>query len=104
AEDGIRDFHVTGVQTCALPILLSLDVLRRLDAELGLRAHYSGQGDWFSRLWDAKTPMELFQDYFKSRVEIEVDEFAGVLVIRAQIGRASCRERVKSSVGAGAVQ
>src|SRR5690606_39828902 len=21
AEDGIRDFHVTGVQTCALPIL-----------------------------------------------------------------------------------
>src|SRR5207302_8119952 len=24
AEDGIRDFHVTGVQTCALPILLVL--------------------------------------------------------------------------------
>src|SRR5690606_6720565 len=24
AEDGIRDFHVTGVQTCALPISLSL--------------------------------------------------------------------------------
>src|SRR5207302_8323904 len=23
AEDGIRDFHETGVQTCALPILLS---------------------------------------------------------------------------------
>src|SRR5690606_40016438 len=27
AEDGIRDFHVTGVQTCALPIsLLTADV------------------------------------------------------------------------------
>src|SRR5690606_40839361 len=25
AEDGIRDFHVTGVQTCALPILLLMD-------------------------------------------------------------------------------
>src|SRR5690606_24418167 len=25
AEDGIRDFHVTGVQTCALPILQSGD-------------------------------------------------------------------------------
>src|SRR5690606_16739791 len=25
AEDGIRDFHVTGVQTCALPILFSLE-------------------------------------------------------------------------------
>src|SRR5690606_40936352 len=24
AEDGIRDFHVTGVQTCALPISLFL--------------------------------------------------------------------------------
>src|SRR5690606_40778015 len=24
AEDGIRDFHVTGVQTCALPILVSV--------------------------------------------------------------------------------
>src|SRR5690606_41011777 len=24
AEDGIRDFHVTGVQTCALPILAAL--------------------------------------------------------------------------------
>src|SRR5690606_40123173 len=23
AEDGIRDFHVTGVQTCALPILVN---------------------------------------------------------------------------------
>src|SRR5690606_40947536 len=33
AEDGIRDFHVTGVQTCALPILIGsrrpdLDALR----------------------------------------------------------------------------
>src|SRR5690606_39676971 len=25
AEDGIRDFHVTGVQTCALPISMSKD-------------------------------------------------------------------------------
>src|SRR5207302_8257978 len=26
AEDGIRDFHVTGVQTCALPISITLPV------------------------------------------------------------------------------
>src|SRR5690606_40924776 len=26
AEDGIRDFHVTGVQTCALPIFIPLSV------------------------------------------------------------------------------
>src|SRR5690606_39644507 len=29
AEDGIRDFHVTGVQTCALPILLCVHGLSR---------------------------------------------------------------------------
>src|SRR5690606_40120088 len=29
AEDGIRDFHVTGVQTCALPISLSRASSRR---------------------------------------------------------------------------
>src|SRR5690606_40056085 len=27
AEDGIRDFHVTGVQTCALPILKCRNLL-----------------------------------------------------------------------------
>src|SRR5690606_40584000 len=31
AEDGIRDFHVTGVQTCALPIL---PVIRDLIVDL----------------------------------------------------------------------
>src|SRR5690606_39658976 len=34
AEDGIRDFHVTGVQTCALPIL----VRKVLQGEKGKRA------------------------------------------------------------------
>src|SRR5690606_40731527 len=29
AEDGIRDFHVTGVQTCALPICKPNKVTRR---------------------------------------------------------------------------
>src|SRR5690606_39419959 len=27
-EDGIRDFHVTGVQTCALPIFSNIDEIR----------------------------------------------------------------------------
>src|SRR5690606_40951951 len=29
AEDGIRDFHVTGVQTCALPILAQTALLHK---------------------------------------------------------------------------
>src|SRR5690606_974868 len=30
AEDGIRDFHVTGVQTCALPIYRSMANMRKV--------------------------------------------------------------------------
>src|SRR5207302_6374758 len=33
AEDGIRDFHVTGVQTCALPICVPARHLRRAVGE-----------------------------------------------------------------------
>src|SRR5690606_40271759 len=45
AEDGIRDFHVTGVQTCALPIFggslalrpdLAEEVLGRLGEAMGM--------------------------------------------------------------------
>src|SRR5690606_39826026 len=34
AEDGIRDFHVTGVQTCALPIFISgsLNTVQTVDS------------------------------------------------------------------------
>src|SRR5690606_40842383 len=36
AEDGIRDFHVTGVQTCALPISDGdLEALRLFSAVIG---------------------------------------------------------------------
>src|SRR5690606_39453139 len=37
AEDGIRDFHVTGVQTCALPIygnIVKMNELQQLEKEL----------------------------------------------------------------------
>src|SRR5690606_39671227 len=82
AEDGIRDFHVTGVQTCALPIL-------RVDV-----AHVP-----FDR------PMtELLEPY----VSLEYGRYAIQLVVLVtsgdpdpiilKIGRASCRERASVSV------
>src|SRR5690606_39839214 len=37
AEDGIRDFHVTGVQTCALPIFITNDT--RLPNAINRYAH-----------------------------------------------------------------
>src|SRR5436309_9162221 len=40
AEDGIRDFHVTGVQTCALPISVVQSTQRAAQASL----------EWFENL------------------------------------------------------
>lgn len=64
--------------------LLSMDLLRAADAALQLRAHYSQQGDWGTRLPRADEPIELFHEYFLDRVQIELDEFSGVLSIEVQ--------------------
>src|SRR5690606_39770201 len=47
AEDGIRDFHVTGVQTCALPIYVrSQPELKALFSDLSnLSAREVGDGN-----------------------------------------------------------
>src|SRR5690606_40768694 len=46
AEDGIRDFHVTGVQTCALPIFLGLPipVIRQLGPSASCALLAEGHG------------------------------------------------------------
>lgn len=65
--------------------LLSADLLRKLDAELGLRAHYSDPWrDPLSRMWFQRAPFERFHRYFLSRVSVDYDDYAGVLVIKAQ--------------------
>src|SRR5207302_8196587 len=66
AEDGIRDFHVTGVQTCALPILARL---------------------WFAPPAGAPAAANHWR--------------ATPRAASQKIGRASCRERVEITVGAG---
>src|SRR5256885_6916916 len=44
AEDGIRDYKVTGVQTCALPIFRNLDGLGRVERRhLNLAAERGGR-------------------------------------------------------------
>jgi capsular polysaccharide transport system permease protein len=65
--------------------LLSTDMLKILDAKLSLRAHYSDRGrDLLSRLWYRGDTLEAFHDYYLDRVSIEYNDYAGVLVIRAQ--------------------
>src|SRR5437868_14413106 len=74
AEDGIRARNVTGVQTCALPI-------------------------YAPALLDDRRPGVAVQRAARAQV---VDRQADRLGQRhgAEIGRASCRERVEISVGA----
>lgn len=65
--------------------LLSVDMLNKLDAKLHLREHFS---DWrrdpLSRMWSASRPLEWFHRYYLSRVSVELDPTAFVLVIQAQ--------------------
>src|SRR5690606_10078196 len=65
--------------------LLSVDMMKVLDAQLKLRDHYSDSShDLLSRLWFRDAPLERFHDYYLSRVSVEYDDYSGVLVVRAQ--------------------
>lgn len=64
--------------------LRSPDMAHKLDQALALRQHYSGQGDWLSRLWRVDASNEDFYDYYLHRIQVEFDEFSGVLVLKAQ--------------------
>src|SRR5690606_39786318 len=101
---GIRDFHVTGVQTCALPIFSGLEV--KYESHLATSATDTAVArDGFGKLLHVSeqlsslpkgNPLALTLD---ASIQLIVDEEleAG----RAKIGRASCRERGESAVGGG---
>lgn len=64
--------------------LLSVDMLNKVQAELPFREHYSENGDLFSRLANAETPIEELHKYYQKRISVELDEYAGVLNIEVQ--------------------
>ena len=65
--------------------LLSVDMFKKLDASLNLRAHYSNsERDFLARMFPKDLSIEDFHSYFLSSVSIEFDDYAGVLVIKAQ--------------------
>src|SRR5207253_4504742 len=87
AEDGIRDGHVTGVQTCALPILLWF-----LDAVLPrLRSSIPSARLLIVGAHPRPGLLALCQ-----KIEgVEVTGYVLDLQALFEIGRASCRERVE---------
>ncbi len=65
--------------------LLSVDMLKKLDKALNLRAHYSdSKWDFASRMWLGKYYLEWFYRYYLSRVSVTYDEMSGVLRIQVQ--------------------
>src|SRR3989454_39441 len=87
AEDGIRDYKVTGVQTCALPISL-----RELNVHLDVtdrRVNWSEDAVPKLDANDAVVVLRESTPCISNRVGRSV-----VHSRRPEIGRASCRERV----------
>src|SRR5207244_10323342 len=86
AEDGIRDDLVTGVQTCALPILLRTWPVRFADNVNSMAANLTGQVRNIAEVTTAVAKGDLSK-------KITVD------VKGEKIGRASCRERERRKEG-----
>ena len=55
AEDGIRDYDVTGVQTCALPIFERAGKINAVGYSYDRKYFYTGINDHGLKLWDAET-------------------------------------------------
>src|SRR5690606_39652510 len=91
AEDGIRDFHVTGVQTCALPILQ--DVVVQL---------FSYQ-DLAEPILVPAVVEPLLVLVLSGAATVEERALDGDWQATNEIGRASCRERVSSAWWCGRV-
>jgi capsular polysaccharide transport system permease protein len=65
--------------------LLSMDMLKKLDTQLSLKAHYSdSRRDLLSRMWFEDASTERFYLHYLSRVSVELDDYSGVLVIKAE--------------------
>src|SRR5690606_40793681 len=69
AEDGIRDFHVTGVQTCALPICLILVLPDKMSQEKIFNLRAMGAEVVLTRSDVGKGHPEYYQDLGKAIAE-----------------------------------
>src|SRR5690606_40142196 len=101
---GIRDFHVTGVQTCALPILMNWGAYTELASTLGrtqsLVALSMGVLALFASTFHIGRPQYAFRAFIGLRtswMSREIIAFGAFV----KIGRASCRERGDVSTLAG---
>jgi capsular polysaccharide transport system permease protein len=62
----------------------SIGLLQELDAKLGLRKHFGTPGWDFALRLRAGASQEDFVEYYRSRVEVSMDELSSTLTVRAQ--------------------
>src|SRR5690606_40398198 len=97
--DGIRDFHVTGVQTCALPIWRRIDdeyAGLRLEPKRGCQRRIGHAVETHARVserFPARPRLE--RDRHRDRLAAEPERMSRY--VATELGRASCRARVSSS-------
>lgn len=89
AAEGLLSLVSSGTENRDLLLLrerlLSIDMMRLLDEKLGLRRHYSdSRRDPLSRHLSATSPDEQFYRHYRRRIDVVFDDYAHVLVIKAQ--------------------
>src|SRR5690606_41111441 len=101
-EDGIRDFHVTGVQTCALPIFLNGKKAVDSLAEGSVDNWFFGWGEdgLAGSIQDADKATSAFAKTL-GIFGLNMRERGANEVKAFEIGRAACRERGKGEGGTG---
>src|SRR5690606_39770837 len=92
AEDGIRDFHVTGVQTCALPIY-NLKIFNYPSIQYEVDKRDTTAQSLIAKVY--LTPRKKYS--FGATFDVthsNIQDFGiGASISETKIGRASCRGR-----------
>src|SRR5207253_7030565 len=78
AEDGIRDGHVTGVQTCALPISQQMPLVEEKEEHLKELAEWTrGKVSWLDEIYNLTALIPNLR-------MLQVSEFEGALLPAAK--------------------
>src|SRR5690606_40019028 len=88
AEDGIRDFHVTAVQTCALPICMQA----LMSAGIIPNSLMSTITDAVGKGKATKTKDILPAGGVDEQFLAEMGAMLDSVIVKCEIGRASCRK------------
>src|SRR5690606_40976636 len=92
AEDGIRDFHVTGVQTCALPIFANAEKYQNWESTKNNTGFVpSGALSWHALQAGINPDLGNNDQYSTGNAFMARLNYS--LLGKYKIGRASCRER-----------